>query len=95
MRYATVMVLVSLVGVPHGPAAAESAAGTSGAAQRKSVSITVYNDDLGLVRETRDVTLSSGDASLRFMDVAARIDPRTVHIASVTAPAARLQYPQR
>ena len=95
MRLATLILLAALPGALHGASvAAEPAARSTGAvqsseaAQRKSVSITVYNDDLGLVRETRAVTLPSGDAALRFMDVAARIDPRTVHIASLTAPAA-------
>lgn len=51
------------------------------------VSITIYNSDLGLVRDTRNLRLPGGTSRLRFMDVAQRIDPTTVHIKSLTAPA--------
>src|SRR3979409_747608 len=54
---------------------------------RQSVNITVYNSNLGLVRETRRLTLPSGRIALRFADVTAQIRPETVHLASLTAPA--------
>jgi hypothetical protein len=47
---------------------------------RQSVSITVYNQNFGLVREVRDVTFTRGTASLEFQDVAQHIQPETVHI---------------
>ena len=55
---------------------------------RQSVNITVYNSNLGLVRETRRLTLPQGRIALRFADVTAQIRPETVHLASLTAPAA-------
>ncbi len=59
----------------------------STAAERKSVSVTVYNMNLALVRETRTLSIDRvGARSLRFMDVPASIDPRTVHLESLTAP---------
>jgi len=59
----------------------------STAAERKSVSVTVYNVNLALVRETRTLSIDrTGARSLRFMDVPASIDPRTVHLESLTAP---------
>ncbi|MCL2183166.1 MAG: DUF4139 domain-containing protein [Chitinispirillia bacterium] len=52
---------------------------------RKSVEVTIYNRSgrsagTGLVKETRKVTLPAGPGELQFMDVAARINPVTVHI---------------
>ncbi len=54
---------------------------------RQSVNITVYNSNLGLVRETRRLSLPQGQVALRFADVTAQIRPETVHLSSLTAPA--------
>jgi hypothetical protein len=68
-----------------GPAPAQ----TSTAADRKAVSITVYNQNFGVVREVRELaTLGTGQVSLEFRDVAATIQPETVAIKSLTAPGA-------
>jgi len=61
---------------------------TTTASDRQSVNITVYNSNLGLVRETRRLTLPSGRIALRFADVAAQIRPETVHLASLLSPTA-------
>ena len=58
------------------------------ASDRQSVNITVYNSNLGLVRETRRLTLPDGRIALRFADVTAQIRPETVHLGSLTSPAA-------
>lgn len=55
-------------------------------ASQKSVSITIYNDNLGLVKDVRAVDLKTGTQSLWFEGVAAQIDPTTVHIRSIDAP---------
>jgi hypothetical protein len=55
----------------------------STAEQRQSVSITVYNQNFGLVREVRDVTLVRGQVALEFRDVASQIQPETVHIKAL------------
>jgi hypothetical protein len=59
---------------------------TTTARDRQSVNITVYNSNLGLVRETRRLTLPDGRIALRFADVTAQIRPESVHLASLTAP---------
>lgn len=60
---------------------------SSTAEERKKVSITVYNQNFGLVREVRDLgSLPAGQVELEFRDVAAAIQPETVHIRSVTSP---------
>ena len=61
---------------------------TTTAADRQSVNITVYNSNLGLVRETRRLSLPDGRVALRFADVTAQIRPETVHLGSLTTPAA-------
>ncbi len=54
---------------------------------RKSVNITIYNSDLGLVKETRSLKLEKGLLNLAFMDVASKIQTETVHIKSLSDPA--------
>jgi hypothetical protein len=54
--------------------------------QRKAVSITVYNQNFGLVREVRELDVGTGNVSLEFRDVAANIQPETVSIKSLTGP---------
>jgi hypothetical protein len=49
--------------------------------------ITVYNSNIALVRDVRQLTLSTGELHLRFMDIAAAINPATVHFRSLTEPA--------
>ncbi len=58
---------------------------TTTATDRRSVNITIYNSNVGLVRETRMLQLPIGRTALRFADVAAQIRPETVHLASLTA----------
>lgn len=57
---------------------------TTTAEDRRSVNITVYNSNLGLVRETRTLSLPSGRIALNFADVSAQIRPETVHLRSMT-----------
>ena len=59
---------------------------TTTARDRQAVNITVYNSNLGLVRETRRLMLTPGQVALRFADVTSQIRPETVHLASLTAP---------
>jgi hypothetical protein len=59
---------------------------TTTARDRQSVNVTVYNSNVGLVRETRRLMLPTGRIALRFSDVAAQIMPQTVHLSSLTLP---------
>jgi hypothetical protein len=49
--------------------------------------VTVYNSDVALVRDVRNVQLPRGTFDLRFMDIAATVNPATVHFRSLTEPA--------
>ncbi len=51
-----------------------------------SLEVTVYNSNLGLIKETRPFTLKNGVNSVQVVDVAAKIDPTSVHFKSLTAP---------
>ena len=51
------------------------------------LSVTVYNSDIALVRDVRNLQLPSGDFDLQFMDIAATVNPATVHFRSLTEPA--------
>src|SRR5271156_3337829 len=51
------------------------------------LNVTVYNSNVALVRDVRQLTLPSGSFSLKFEDVAASINPATVHFRSLTEPA--------
>ncbi|MCU7495360.1 MAG: DUF4139 domain-containing protein [Ignavibacteria bacterium] len=49
-------------------------------AASKSVSVTVYNQNLGVIREVRPVHVNSGRSEISIRDVAQLIDPTSVHI---------------
>jgi len=51
------------------------------------LAITVYNSDIALVRDVRNLQLARGTGNLRFMDIAATVNPATVHFRSLTDPA--------
>jgi hypothetical protein len=50
------------------------------------LAVTVYNSNIALVRDVRQLTLPAGESRLRFMDIAASINPATVHFRSETEP---------
>lgn len=58
-------------------------AATSTLKDQQSVAITIYNSNMGLVKETRLVNLQQGVQTLKFMDVAGKIDPTTVNLKSL------------
>ena len=51
---------------------------------QSSVALTIYNSNIALVKDQRDIEFGAGDNTLQFMDVAAQILPATVHIKSLT-----------
>lgn len=52
------------------------------------VAVTVYNNDLALVRDRRTATLANGEGRLQFADVAQMIRPETVSLTSISHPGA-------
>jgi len=47
---------------------------------QKSVAITVYNNNLGVVKDVRTLDITSGISTIKLTDVAQYIDPTSVHI---------------
>jgi hypothetical protein len=90
----TAAVLVVFIGLTGAQRSADVAAKPQDNAQPTStiddqneVALTVYNSDLALVRDVRTLQLPRGEFDLRFMDIAATVNPATVHIRSLTEPA--------
>jgi len=77
-------ILVTLISLSFFTQIAYTAPLTSTLKDQQNVSITIYNSNVGLVKDTRLIDLKPGADELKFMDVAAKIDPTTVHIKSLT-----------
>jgi hypothetical protein len=89
LMVATVMAAASLPSVPFAAAQASDARGVATDAattlkDQTDLAVTVYNSDLALVRDVRKLELPTGAFRLRFEDVAATINPVTVHLRSLT-----------
>lgn len=53
---------------------------------QSSVAVTIYNDDLALVKDQRKVRLDNTRGALAFRDVSARMRPETALLRSLSAP---------
>jgi len=53
---------------------------------QSDLNVTVYNSNIALVRDVRNLTLPGGAFRLKFMDIAATVNPATVHFRSLTDP---------
>ena len=47
---------------------------------QKQLAVTVYNSNLGVVKDVREINLKSGLSTVSITDVAKLIDPTSVHI---------------
>ncbi len=59
---------------------------TSTLKDQKQVAVTIYNQDLALVKDTRLVSLARGDNRLAWRDVSARIRPETALLRNLSDP---------
>jgi hypothetical protein len=50
------------------------------------LSVAVYNSNIALIRDVRQVQIPSGSFRLKFMDIAATVNPATVHFRSINEP---------
>ena len=98
-RWATAAAVIALAGaaalVPSyqaGKAGAQEKNAAAAADQSTSLNdqtdlaVTVYNSNIALVRDVRQLLLPSGTFRLKFMDIAATVNPATVHFRSLTEP---------
>jgi hypothetical protein len=59
---------------------------STGLNDQTELNVTVYNSNIALVRDVRNLMLPSGAFRLKFMDIAATVNPATVHFRSLTDP---------
>jgi hypothetical protein len=87
---ALLLMAAGTVASRHANPAAEAAprAGRDGSTldDQVDLGVTVYNSDIALVRDVRDLQLPTGNFDLKFMDIAATVNPATVHFRSLTEP---------
>lgn len=53
---------------------------------QQSVAVTIYNENLALIKDQRQIRLGSGTNSLAFRDVSAQMRPETALLRSISAP---------
>jgi hypothetical protein len=88
----TVLAVLFLVGISYcSVSSAEKKKTENGIAastldDQTGVALTIYNVNLGLVKDQRQIKLFKGIGDLRFMDVSAQIMPTSVHIKSLVNP---------
>ena len=67
-------------------AAKEKNAQSTTLADQTDLNVTVYNSNIALVRDVRQLNLPTGLINLKFADIAATVNPATVHFRSLTEP---------
>jgi hypothetical protein len=86
------VVVVLLLGIGYSASAVpekgdkKSGILSTGINDQTGVAVTIYNVNLGLVKDQREIKLKGGTGELRFMDVASQIIPTSVHIKSLIDP---------
>jgi len=75
-------------------ALAQGAEQRSNLADQQGVAITIYNNDLALVKDHRKIQLKPGASALAFRDVSAKMRPETAMLRSLSAPASLSVFEQ-
>ena len=82
-----ILTCVIIAGLANSASAAEIGSEIRSTLQdQQEVAVTIYNDNLALVKDQRKVELDSGLNSLALRDVSAQIRPETALLRSLTAP---------
>ncbi len=82
--FSLVLVFNTTVNAKEGNKKAESL--STGFEDQTGIALTVYNVNLGLVKDQRNLRIPKGTDELKFMDVASQIIPTSVHIRSLVNP---------
>jgi hypothetical protein len=89
----TVLAFLFLAGIYDNPVSATERKETAsiGAAastldDQTGVALTIYNANLGLIKDQRQIKLFKGTGDLRFMDVSSQIIPTSVQVKSLVNP---------
>ncbi|HUW61828.1 MAG TPA: DUF4139 domain-containing protein [Candidatus Bathyarchaeia archaeon] len=83
---AVLLLLASSCAWAQPPPAPAAPATETTIADQVDVAVTAYTAGLALVRDSRKLSLPTGEIDLRFSDVAQQIRPETVSLRSVSAP---------
>src|SRR6201984_414755 len=59
---------------------------STGLNDQTELNVTVYNSNIALVRDVRNLTVPNGLFRLKLMDIAATVNPATVHFRSLNEP---------
>jgi hypothetical protein len=86
MKRLCILLLILLAAGCIGSAVAQDKSVT--ASPRTAVSLTVYNENLSLIREERTIDFGKGMSRVIIPDVPATIDGTSLHFSSLTNPAA-------
>ena len=93
LRFAALLLVVAGLAAASSIRSAANAAApplegqdTSTLDDQTELALTVYNSELALVRDVRNLQLPRGEFDLRFMDIAATVNPATVHLRSLSEP---------
>jgi hypothetical protein len=78
--------LTCVISLAFTAAFAQSNEQRSTLADQREVAVTIYNNDLALIKDQRRVQLRSGNSALAFRDVSARLRPETALLRSLSAP---------
>ncbi|HTZ49330.1 MAG TPA: DUF4139 domain-containing protein [Verrucomicrobiae bacterium] len=70
----------------NAPGAGGSDQQTTTLSDQTDLAVTVYNSNIALIRDVRQLQLPTGVFRLKFMDIAATVNPATVHFRSVNEP---------
>ena len=90
LAFAAALIAAAALTSRHAAPGAQAAPGagqdSSTLDDQVELAVTVYNSDIALVRDVRELQLPRGRFDLRFMDIAATVNPATVHFRSLTEP---------
>lgn len=87
-RVGALVITLCLLAPAGSAAVADPGERTSTLADQQAVSVTIYNDNLALVRDERRLSLPKGTQRLALRDVSAQIDPTTALFHSLTSSGA-------
>jgi len=89
--FVTALLAAAAVLYPHRRVSAQEKESARAAADQSTslsdqadLNVTVYNSNIALVRDVRNLALPTGTFRLKFMDIAATVNPATVHFRSLT-----------
>jgi hypothetical protein len=74
--------LLSLAAILAGSACPAAAQSAEDATAQGDVSVTIYNNDLALVQDVRNLAIGAGRSRIEFPDVSSRIRPETLSFAA-------------